>query len=77
MNVYSTTKVLLEFGRLETLCVDWRCKKLLNFVTSPIHVKSGLMHTLTHMSTPLGLSVHYETLKRECVHYNKGPARVW
>ena len=52
-----------KFGRLETLCVDRRSKKLLYFVTLPVHVKTGLMYTLTHMSTLQGLSVHYETLE--------------
>ena len=43
-------------------------KKATQIVKLPIHVKTGLVHTLTHMSTLHTLSVAYETLDCECRH---------
>ena len=48
MNVDTKAKVLLKFGSLETLWIDMRAKKANQIATLPIHVKLGIMYTLSH-----------------------------
>ena len=65
VNVDTKTKVLLKFGSLETVCGQ-EIKKATQIITLPIHVKTGLVHTLAHVNYPY--FVAYETLECECRH---------